>query len=1468
MSHEPWSNAERESLYNAAIDHINELIGSDEVFANDDVIENINDAHEGNRDNLSILCKLSEMGFLRRSGKKIHRISFSKMNLYGYGAHPVYKSFTADEGKVAQDVLDKHWHPKTSEPEIVTALASALNISDTHAQCWLVKKGIVLLKNLDMTEDDSPVYAMAVNPNYRHNPQGLQVKTISKEVKKAINSLRSKVAGLYNSHAQPSPALIMSNDGTGTGKSYSVLDQFVDNTHPNGTGRDHRNLVFITPQKAQIKFDEDTTEKAKAKGIKFIGFYSKDDATNLDFKHWVNKTITGDLFAGWIKDLRNHPLLKDLIPRFEGAINSLKGHQNKLARVPADIEKYLFDRILEDIKHAQSEIRDCLKKMACAAMNGPKVDPKLGGNHYFKSTDAKDVLIASILDHVTPLERAKYEPTVLMSTTDKFIHTTPVFKHTKEGFVLVDFPFDYVIGQKKLTKSEEGVKDANGKHINEQMRFIRDEFFKTDEENYFLKHDISFTLVVDEVHIAHDKILAARHKTLFDHTIKIPHVLNTVYRIINRVKHSEESTESKMVLQQSYKDFYDDLTYLFDNKCDSKFKIDELLAMFQANLGDMSIDGRDVEQVIGICKNVFSVTPKRFFYENNLKKIRFRSLGNNSECRIYFSDTAEEDDSDNNPSMHDLMQVTLCVFAACSRLQDNKISKWFSHNSINNQNSLLTEFINIARNNRGCVDSLFCRVDAKNLNVDEFFTYFTPKIVFSIEKLDDLPLPPADLEDAIHVGFRAELFEELPEVSLMRILYNTQNTIITLSATSGFHRSYSNDYGHDVLAKFGESPNHSNLGFKCITRSAADVATLSQLRDARRALRNVEFSTFEDTSTGRVSAVTRGKDFEETLRAWCVPLVSIMKGRNKYRTMELKRNIETLLMACWDAKDTLALSLTNDFSRTLREYLEKTPNPLGRPTYPIEGCKKIVEMRPFNNGVTVRVVLFDADLNKALKDETHMNVDRTTKVAFFSSYKTAGTGLNLFTKDMPEDLEQDFERLVLINTPFYSTIKTPAGIDTALNYLLALKIYASSGGMSIASFDQMLKSPEFKRLMMDAHRLSILKDIMQAIGRVERRDTNINTEIFITDTLMEDISLQFSLINTPENSMLISSMSMLNKSLMDFCLEEMAKKSFATDVERKAFSDQMAEDGAEIDSFMKGFLKKKVLKNARTGDIESAKLNDLLRSMDCITNPERFIANIKAHPLIKGDEYYESVVDKFYIKMPKGQEHIKLCWSKGVDRGLTDYLGGSQVYRPYENAVPEYTSTLSNSKDGTPGLINNMMDVGNVDRKLPLPHPAMIPLIKGNVGEDLFRSFMALYGIHPMKLEALFTEFSPKVYELYDSFVLKGKTLLCIDVKFWSSFLENAEQSAELVSKAASKRITLMEICEAFGYTPTFIYVNAHYDRNAHNKMQEFTKGLPIHYMNLFKVMTHYKASPKFRESSTVEDAMQFNESLINVMTQ
>ena len=1464
----PWSNDERESLYNAALGRIHEIFGEGEFSVNDPVIKSILEDHDGEREPSSIFHKLHEMGFIKIFYPNGNRVSLTMRDLHSYVANPAYKSFNAEQNKVAQGVLDSQWSHKTSEREMVACLADALKISETHAHCWLFQKGVVILKNQDMGEDDTPEYVMAVNPAERHVSPIIRLKKISAEEKRTINVYRSRLAGLYNSYEQPNPALVLSNDGTGTGKSYSVLDQFVDKTNSDGSGSGHRNFVFITPQKSQISFDPDTVTRARAKGIKFLGLYSKEDACKLTFKHWVDKFTTESLFKGWIKGLTGDHRYGDEISSFESYIGLLKQNEFRLERAEKEKDKQAIDRIAADINEIKDKMRGLMKDMAKKAMNDPKVPRDQGAVYYFTSQNKKDALLASILDHVTPLERAKHEPCVLMGTTDKFIHTTPVFRQTKEGYVIDNVHFDYALGHKLKQNTEEGVRDANGKSFEEQVRFIREEFFKIDEDNYYRKNNIDFTVVIDEEHIAHDKILGARHKVLFDHKIKVPHVLSAVYRIINRVKHSESSEGHPMVLQQAYKDFYDDVVGLFEGRCQSKFKAEQLLAMFQANLGDMTIDARDVEQVIGLCKNVFSVTPKRFFNENELKKIRFKSLGNDAECRIYFSNTKEDDESDQNPTMHDLVQITLCVFAACAKLKDDKISRWFSHNSVNNQNSLLTQFIRIARANRSCIESLFCRVDDQNINIDEFFAYFTPKIVFSIEKISDLPLSPADLESAIHVGLKAELFEELPEVSLMRILHDTSNTVMCLSATSGFHGSYSGNYARDIMRKFGLSESNPNLGFQTVTRTTSDVSLLQTLRDARKALRNVSFSSFRDRAQARISSQVRGPSFDETLRMWTTPLLAAMPAQNKYRVMETRRNVEALLMAAYDNKNTLALSLTNGFSRTVREYLAKNSNALGRPTYPIDGCDKVIDMTPFNNGVTIRVILFDADLNKQITLEDHVHVDKNTKIAFFSSFKTAGTGLNLLTKDKDEDgLEQDFERLVLVNSPWWSTVKSPEGINTAMNYILALKHCASNGGMTLEAFDKMLKTPAFKRTMMAEHRLSILKEIMQGIGRGERRDTHIDTEIYLPDTLLEDISLEFSHVNTAENNMLINSMSMLNKSLMDFCLEQMHLRSFSADSERESFMQRMAEDGNEIEHLFGVFLRKKILKKARDGDIQFAELNELFRTMDCVKNPERFMSLIQNHPLIKADPMMGEIVGKLYIKMPPEHEHIKLCFTKGVHPGLTDFREGGSVYRPYDMVVPEYTKTASKRDNDSARALRDMWDVGGEDSASPLPHPAMLALIKGNVGENLFKTFLSDLKVNPMSLKWIFEDFSPRAYELYDCYILKGAQLLCVDVKNWGSHIENGDLPAELVRKAENKRKTLTQICATRGLDASFVYVNTHYDRNAYNTMQEFTKGQPIHYMNLFKVDSFYENSKKYRAVSDAAEAMEYNESLKLLIT-
>lgn len=1466
MSHEPWSNAERESLYQTAIDHINDLEGYGEIDVNDEAIKAIRDAHEGNqRDALSIAMQLAQMNFLKQFGKKLVRIPLKSIDIHGFGAHPNYKKLKANEEKEIREIISNHWNQKTSLAELTSIVTASLPLSEHHVLWWLMKEGIALLSNPEMADDEAPNYVLAVNPDDLDKPV-VKLKEIDDAVKAHINSLRANLSGLYNSRAQPNPAIVYSNDGTGTGKSYSVIDQYVAHTPAKVDGSGHRNLVFITPQKAQIKFDESTVEKARAKGIHFLGFYSQADFSELNFRNWVTQVKTEDLFQSWVDELNDVSAYAESISLLDSSVKHLKHCNSQISRLEKEDDKIGLGRIKEDQARMRYNIQRATKDMCSIALNDKQVDPNNGGNHYFRSSSKRDEVIASILDHYVPLERAKYMPCVLMGTTKKFITTTPVARLSKDGYVFAPQNFDHIVGKKVTLNHQDGVKEANGKPFGEQVKFLREDFFKIDENNYFFQKDISFTVVVDEEHIAYDQILDEEHKVLFDKNIRIAHVFAAAYRIMNRARHADPERPNGLVLEDACQKFDEEVVHLFNNKCHSNFSIDQIIRMFKDNFGDMLIDGKDVEQVVNLCKNVFSVTPKRFFNENGLKKIRIKSYAGESECRIYYDNELEGIDP--NPSMHDVMQAIICVFAACARIKDQKLISFIAHNSDNSQNSLLSNFILTAQANRGSIDSLFSRIDDQNLRIDEFFTYFTPKIIFSLEKLDDIPLPPSALQNAIYVGFKMELFGELPEVSAMRMLHGTDNTLISLSATSGFHGSFSGNFARPVITKYGHGHQPENLEFSTISRSVTDIKALNDLRNARIQLRTVSINSFEDSDTGAISksANARDRKFKDCLAVWRKELAAHMFDRNKFRVRELNRQVEALMMSAWDGKNTLTLSLSNKFSQTYREYLKSTTIPMGR-FKSIRADNKIFEVKPFDNGITVRVILFDADLNKDCVIDDYMKVDQNTKIAFFSSYQTAGTGLNLFVHDEVEDIDEDFERLVLVNSPFYSKIKTPQGLNTATNHILALKHYASSSqALQIQDFDNLLRSRAVKKLLMDEHYLSILKDIMQAIGRIERRDTNTATEIYLPDSLLEDVSLQFSQISTPANNMLINSMSLLNTQLMEHCMSHMAEQSFDSDQERSDFTKSVITSSKQIEYFLGTVLRMNLLPQARKGDREAAELNELLRSIDCIENPERFVERLKSHPIVKNNKAYSKIIDGFYINLPESQRHVKICWAKGIQPGLTDFMAGSQVYRPYEMIVPEYSNLVGYEKDDASSMVvNKLWDSANKTDCRMLPNPELLALLKGNVGEHMFKTFLGYVGANPMSLDTLFNDFDPKAYEMFDQYILKDGYLLCIDVKNWGLQLEDSDLSQQLVQRAMDKRLTMIELCKEHGYTPTFVYVNTHYDRNADNKEQEFTKGSPIHYMNLFKVNDFYRLSKDKKKTTVLDAQMEFNQSLISL---
>ncbi|MCV5434454.1 hypothetical protein OFN37_35640, partial [Escherichia coli] len=73
-----------------------------------------------------------------------------------------------------------------------------------------------------------------------------------------------------------------------------------------------------------------------------------------------------------------------------------------------------------------------------------------------------------------------------------------------------------------------------------------------------------------------------------------------------------------------------------------------------------------------------------------------------------------------------------------------------------------------------------------------------------------------------------ELIKELPEIALLRVLYNTRNTIILLSATAGFPTTYNGQYSRPFLDKYARE-----LNYRIRQRDVDSASPLSTIRDNR-----------------------------------------------------------------------------------------------------------------------------------------------------------------------------------------------------------------------------------------------------------------------------------------------------------------------------------------------------------------------------------------------------------------------------------------------------------------------------------------------------------------------------------------------------------------------------------------------------------------------------------------------------------
>ena len=1304
------------------------------------------------------------------------------------------------------------------------------------------------------------------------------------ESKDAINAYRSDASKLYDVLSIKRPAVIFSNDGTGFGKSYGVINTFLDGISANQSHSEgYNNLFFITPQKAQIDFADELLKKAHEKDIEFVSFLARSDLVNLDFESWIpdrsgKKNQNRERYLSWVREAKRYKALERPALRLEQVIRTIDsiGRRIEHEKTAFNDGFGMLQELQDQLLNQHNLFEKSLQQLALAALNqnGSPIDLR----QLIEAKSGVQALSKEIVCHYSPFVMAMVKPCIMLATTSKFDRPISMPSQKKSGeYYFKSSTFDCILGGKERLSENNTGEYAAGSH-KDQLRFLKEEFFAPASNNYFYNKKITFTLVVDEEHESYNVFTESTNVSLISPEIQLAHVFAGIYRVLMQVKSIEKQEVEEAPFYAEKQEFLDQIRNKLRSSCDlsSDHTLESVLKVFAGNIDFVQVRSGDVEQIINITRNVFSFSPKRYFNEQGLKRIRLCPAYGFGACQLYYTTN-----KDSSPSLHDVYQITMSVLAAASQIpQGSEFLKSLKQGGDSSQNYPLYKFISRARKVASEVKHMFDRVTDKELPISHFFTYFQPKTVFSIQRQKDLEFRDRSLSNLTYINFTLDLIKEQPEVSLLRMLYKTQNTVICLSATSGFEGNFTGQYNRGFLRKYCNGLS-DNLDIEVITRTSDDVNVLSGLRNSRAELRNVIFTPFA-ANTLHLSNSQSDNEFAAEYKKWHGRIKEHVKTlSNQYHKQEFERQLGAMLLAAYDQKHTLSLSLSGRFINAFKAYLnairdKKTLKPKGLKI--LDGEGRIFEITPFSNNITIRVILFSASLAREVNVREFTEVLRPDlKVVFMSAYRSAGTGLNYFINY--SDLELDFERLVLINSPFWSEIiKDPSSGDRTLhslrNYLRLMK--QASDGREIKllkDFDVNLVHGQDYRFLMYEHSLEIVKVIMQAIGRVERKDAIMTTEVYLPDEIIDEAMIQFTRLQRENrNKPVLESMSLLNYRLMEFCIERRNNCGFLNNKARRAFESRIEQDTEILNEFFDMFVPA-MLEQARQGNLEAISLNEQLRNIKSITDPLQYVKTLKTNALVQQDGFICHALDRLYIDLTGDNAALKLCRKNGNSKILTDVEHGDSLYQPAKQVVLNYSSKAGlKSSEHVNKLMRSCQAVENTAFQNCAPHPAFIPMLKGNMGEYLFNELLKLLDIEPVSPGKIPDIIGQRAYELFDNYIEIGDELLCVDVKNWSSTLDKSTMSSKTNQNALGKAETVLNYAGNRYSSIKYIYVNTRMEYNPLNLEQEISANKSVYYLNLFKEETGYrdKIVRELDQTKTIGSELQhhiiINQSLLRIL--
>ena len=474
-----------------------------------------------------------------------------------------------------------------------------------------------------------------------------------------------------------------------------------------------------------------------------------------------------------------------------------------------------------------------------------------------------------------------------------------------------------------------------------------------------------------------------------------------------------------------------------------------------------------------------------------------------------------------------------------------------------------------------------------------------------------------------------------------------------------------------------------------------------------------------------------------------------------------------------------------------------------------------VRHQKYQSNIRIKIILYDASFNSLYSDKkaqkTYLNelVEKEgEKIFFISAYQSASKGFNAIIKTHNGE-EKDFDSLVLLMDSYYtvmgpslnkskddksimgSSLKKSKDNKSITRYHFALMksiVNLGDSNIEIKDFNQYLSQPEAGAFREQQHQILLGKQVLQAIGRSERRDfPNQVAKIFVNEETRKNLVDFYRYLEGKEKEE-IRKFSVNNHKVYLSVREEEEKRSIKDYEDHildeidatlafQAFRTQMLE---EIDRFHL---------NQHSFDI--TKPWDALRDSIVFKDPAKYLEKLRDSGLFP-DDFFESL---FYHK-PEQVEFTPYLASE-EERGqkfwiISDSINGEKIYPYHKRLYPEYLKISDRSYDSEDQeigsrdpstdsiykLYNKLMPQPEVfNTYIPRPHffyDVLYPSLAENfvecwIQDVIFNSkdwkaIKSTYGFEPLQD---FQKY-PKLYERFDLYYVKKNTLFCIDVKAWS----------------------------------------------------------------------------------------------------